>query len=122
AYKCYSYRNGQLIGTIIRDVQVAVLATCPVVPLPAKVDSVTVLGAGYVNPTGIEACLGDSISFCAFITSSNPQALLKASDNHAISIPNANTTYSNIGTDTVEMCFTWQTTVLDTGLHILTLN
>ncbi len=121
AFKCYSYRNGVLIGTVIRDVQIAVLQNCPIVPTPGTIDSTTVVG-GYVNPTRIETCLGDSVSFCAWITSSDPLALLKASDNAATAIPGAVTNYSGIGTDSVEMCFGWQTTILDTGLHVLTLN
>lgn len=122
AYKCSQYRNGILIGSIIRDLQIAVLANCPIIPDPGIIDSITVYGGQLVSPTRIEACLGDSISFCAAIKSSNSLALLKASDNHLTEIPAASTSYSGIGTDSVSMCFTWQTTILDTGLHVLTLN
>ncbi len=122
AFKCYSYRNGQLIGYVIRDMQIAVLQICPIIPSPGAIDSNSLLGGNYVGATRIDACLGDSLSFCAWITSADTFALIKASDNGSTSIPGATTSYSGVGTDSVQMCFNWQTTNLDTGLHVITLN
>lgn len=118
-FVCESYRNGQLIGKVMRDVQIAVLGTCPILPQPGQIDSNSVVGL-YVDSTSVTACLNDSIAFCGWITSVDPDAILHAIDNHLITIPNSNITYSGNGTDSIQFCFTWQTTILDTGLHVIT--
>ncbi len=62
------YRNGQLIGTSIRDIQVVVIANCAN-SLPLISDVTTLPGGGSLVDTNvISACPGDTILFTILAT------------------------------------------------------
>ncbi len=108
------YRQGFLIGYIMRDVQVQVMECSSIVPSVKPLEK-TVIGGNIVNGRA-NGCVGQQLSFCYDITSSDNLAVLKAEDNHAQAIPAANITYSTQGTDSIRGCFTWTPGINDVGL------
>ena len=120
--KCSSFRNGQLIGHVKRDIQVVVVANCNpgLVPTP-PVDSLSLVGAGLDSLGQVAACSGDSMAFCFNIGSSDTDAVLVPYSNIAVSLPGATITYTGSLTDSIRACVNWQTTPADTGLHVLVL-
>lgn len=112
------YRNGVLIGTVMRDIQVYVINCSVPGPIVNTVSS-TISGATLVNGK-IQACAKVSMSFCFDMKSTDTAAKLKASDNHNASAPNSSVTYTGQGTDSIRGCFSWTPGSLDTGLRVFT--
>lgn len=113
------YRNGTLIGSIMRDIQVQVLqcTTKPPTPTPDP----KIIGGGRTN--GIyQACIDQKIEFCFDIVAGEKDAVLILKDNLSQVIPNATLTYTNQRTDTVTACFSWTPSSADVGLHTFILN
>lgn len=120
ALKVSEYRNGMLVGSTMRDIQVQVM-TCQNTVSPASLvlDTASILNANLVNGI-IEACYNKPISFCYSISSTDTSAVFAVYDNHDISIPAASINYSNNATDHVRGCFSWTPTFSDAGLKVLT--
>jgi gliding motility-associated-like protein len=117
--KVKEYRNGQYIGFIQRDIQIYV-ENCNTPSPTMNIDTLTMIGGQLINGV-VQGCAGDTLDFCFDLKSTNPIAILVPTDNSALSIPGATVTYTNPLTDSVRACITWGTTVLDTGLHVLTI-
>jgi len=117
--KAKEYRNGQYIGFIMRDIQI-VVDNCNTPSPTLGIDTLTFQGGSLVNGT-VQGCAGDTLNFCFDIKSTSPIAVLVPNDNSAVSVPGAVLTYQNTLTDSIRACLTWSTTVLDTGLHVLTI-
>ncbi|MBK7587943.1 MAG: hypothetical protein IPI22_06225 [Bacteroidetes bacterium] len=117
--KVNEWRNGVLIGYVLRDIQI-VVGNCNTPTPQGLVDTNTLIGGNMINGI-IQGCAGDSLKFCFDLTSTNAIAVLVATDNSALATPGANIVYSGTYTDSMKGCFTWGTSVLDTGLHILTI-
>lgn len=109
------YRNGQLLGSIMRDIQVQVLQCNPTVP---KIDtpSIAIIGGQWQNGQA-NGCIDQKMEFCFDITSADPKAIIILEDNLKQALPSATMTYSNQKTDTVTACFTWTPTAADVGLN-----
>ena len=117
--KVKEYRNGQYIGFIMRDIQI-VVDNCNTPSPTLNVDSLNIVAGQLVNGV-IQGCAEDTLSFCFDLKSTYPLAILVPNDNSAISLPGSTVTYQNTLTDSIRACVTWPTTVLDTGLHVLTI-
>ena len=112
------YRAGLFIGSVMRDLQI-VVQNCTT-PSPAYgIDSLTILGGQLVGGV-IQGCATDTLNFCFDITSTSPIAILVPTSNAAVSVPGAVINYQNVLSDSIHACLSWSTTLLDTGLHILT--
>ncbi len=112
------YRNGTLIGYIMRDVQVQVL-NCSTTPAALTINTASILG-GASGPGGrVEGCTNQPLSFNFAMTSNDTGAILTAEDNHFFSIPAATITYSGLKTDTVIGNFSWTPGPTDIGLKTL---
>lgn len=108
------FRNGTLIGYIMRDIQVQVLNCSTVAPTSTINPSVT---GGSIGAGGrVEGCIGQTLSFNWASVSTDTGAILTASDNHIFSVPNATITYSNIYSDSVVGSFTWTPVATDAGI------
>lgn len=113
------YRNGVLIGYIIRDIQVQVLSCSTVAPNIGTVGS-SVVGGNYNAVTGqVSGCINTPMSFCWDVVSPQSSSVLICDDNHSFSIPAATTTFTNQLHDSVRGCFSWTPTVNDVGLKNL---
>lgn len=116
--KVSEYRGGVFIGSVMRDLQI-VVQNCSTPSPVYGIDSLTIIGGSLIGGV-VQGCATDTLNFCFDITSTSPAAILVATSNSAISTPGATITYANMMTDSIRACLTWPTTLLDTGLHILT--
>lgn len=110
------YRNGVLIGSVMRDVQVQVIACSVPSPIVNTVSG-SITGATYINGR-VEACAGLPMSFCFDLKSSNSSAILVASDNHSAAAPGSTVNYIGQLSDSIRGCFNWTPGTLDTGLRV----
>ncbi|MBL7717584.1 MAG: hypothetical protein JNL72_02010, partial [Flavipsychrobacter sp.] len=113
--KVSEYRNGVLIGTVIRDLQM-IIRPCNVPPPDVIVDPASVYVGTYINGQ-VEGCANQPMHFC-FNAVSLPNRILVVDDNHEFIDNNITVTYTNQATDTVTGCVDWLPTTADTGLHI----
>ncbi|HYD21839.1 MAG TPA: gliding motility-associated C-terminal domain-containing protein [Flavipsychrobacter sp.] len=113
--KVHEYRNGQEIGTVIRDIQ-TIIRVCNVPPPQVVVDANSVYVGTYVNGQ-IEGCAGQPMHFC-FDAVTVADRILVVDDNHEFIDNNISVVYTNQATDTVTGCVDWLPGFADTGLHI----
>lgn len=114
------YRNGKIIGSVMRDIQVQVL-NCTTPPVAITIDQNSIKN-GRMNQGNIEVCANEELEFCFDVASTDLTAVLATSDNHTFSAPNSTITYSNYGTNRVRGCFKWKPTDADSGLKVLTVS
>lgn len=107
------YKGGQLVGYIMRDIQVQVL-NCTTSP-PTVPPVVPTVGSTLGLGGRIEGCIGQLMEFEWDMTASDPTTILLAEDNHLFSIPGATVTYTNLKTSSVHAKFSWTPGVLDAG-------
>lgn len=113
------YRNGALIGSCMRDIQVQVLNCSSVQPTVNTLQN-TLIGAQFNNGR-VEGCATQSLSFCYDLKSTDTGAVLVVTDNSAIAAPGSITTYTGQLSDSVRGCFNWTPGITDTGLKIITI-
>ncbi len=111
------YRNGVLIGSTMRDIQIVVI-TCSN-NQPTIADGIqNVSGGNLQDSLTVEVCPGQLLSFD--ITAVDPDNnTLTLTSNVAQSIPGSSFTVSGSG-DTLTGTFTWTPTPLDTGVNVFT--
>ncbi len=112
------YRNGTLIGYIMRDIQVQVL-NCSTVAPTSTINTASLIGGSLGVGGRVEGCIGQNLSFNWASTSTDTGAIFTASDNHIFSIPAATITYTNVYTDSLVGNFSWTPTSSDVGLKNL---
>lgn len=117
--KVKEYRNGQYIGFIQRDIQIYV-ENCNTPSPIMNIDSLNIIG-GLLNNGIIQGCAGDTLNFCVDLKSTSPIAILVPSDNSSLSLPGSIINYTNLLSDSIRACVNWTTSILDTGLHVLTI-
>lgn len=105
------YRNGQLIGSVIRDMQVVVINCNNTVPgggvTPSNVSGGTLTGNTFnITP-------GTALSFDLVVSDPDVGSVLTVTDNVGIAIPGASLTTS--GTNPVTISFNWTPTATDVG-------
>ena len=95
AMRTNKYRNGVLIGSVMREIQVNSL------PDSGAKDTITSFNCGGQGPPSsngiIYGCAGSQLNFCFGVRSTNPNGKLKVSDNLAVSIPGATLKLSKSG-------------------------
>lgn len=112
------YRNGVLIGTVIRDVlMIHVPCGTPTSPKPI-LDMASIQGASW-GSNKLIGCVGKQIQACVDIRSSNSSAKYIVSSNINYIIPGVAVNYSNQSTSSVRACFNWTPTLSDTGTRTL---
>lgn len=109
------YRNGVLVGTIIRDLQIQVL-TCTLENPSLNKDANSVTG-GYYSDSTFYGCPQQTLSFCWDVVAQNTGTILVTDDNHTLipSLYSATVTYSRNKSDSVRGCFSWTPATKDTG-------
>lgn len=118
------YRNGVLIGSTMRDIQISINpAYCTDKPISnTNTTTGTVTGGVVTSPTSIEICPGDSLVFEVNVvdTTAGQTNQLTLLSNAAQSIPGSSFVIdtSTLG-DTLFGTFIWVPTGLDTGNNIL---
>lgn len=115
------YRNGVLIGTTMRDIQIIVINCSNASPVVQNSLTNSNVTGGVVNDyNSVGVCPGSTLSFTIGARDPDGQAIT-VSSNLATSIPNATVTTVNVGVDSVLATFTWTPSPLDTGFRYFTL-
>ncbi len=120
AIRVKEYRNGILVGSTIRDIQMQV-QDCNNTAITMNLDTNSILNAVYNNGQ-IESCTDRQLSFCFDIEATVPGSIISVSDNRTLSIPKASINYVNNKSDKVRGCLSWTANINDTGLHIITIS
>lgn len=116
------YRNGVLIGTTMRDIQIVIINCNNNAPIVANALSLSnVMGGAVIDANSLGVCPGSTISFT--ITGYDPDGQpVSVSTNLGTAIPGAILTATPVGgTDSVQVVFTWTPTGLDTGFRYFTI-
>ncbi|MBS1774307.1 MAG: gliding motility-associated C-terminal domain-containing protein [Bacteroidetes bacterium] len=108
------YRNGVLIGWIMRDVQIQVL-DCSSTGPTFNVDIASITGGSWAS-NRVNACVGQQLDYEFYLKHAQSKTILIIDDNHSLAIPAANITYTNQKKDSVRGHFTWTPTLADVGL------
>lgn len=118
------YRNGVLIGTTIRDIQMVVVSLPGCAnPTPSFSGAIqpTVVGGIYISPDIVQVCPGTSLTFSTLaIEGSNDSIFVES--NVAQAIPTAQYTTQYVSADSVFGYFSWTPTGLDTGQNTFIVN
>lgn len=126
AIRVREYRNGVLIGSIVRDVQVQVLDPSLCNYTPSTLNPTNIMDSVWRNPaTGtIEACVNQKMTFCYDIATTDPVGKLIVSDNVFISpaLAGMQVSYTGQKTKTVRVCVEWTPNSSQSGLRNLVLN
>jgi gliding motility-associated-like protein len=117
--KVSEYRKHQLIGYVMRDIQIQVL-NCTSAVVNMNIPSASITNALMINGV-LNVCANNNFSFCYDIVATNSSAVLVVRDNHATSIPAASISYSGQAQDSIRGCFSWHPLINDTGLKVLSI-
>jgi hypothetical protein len=109
AIRTKEYRNGVLIGSVMREMPVNVYS-CPSPPIIHPV-------TGGFNSGTVFACKGQILNFG--IAAKSPGTILFATDNHNVSLPGSTISYQNQGTDSVTGNISWLVPANASGLYNL---
>lgn len=115
AYLVEKYRNGVLIGSVMRDSRMEV-RNCTAAPTQFAVNATSISGATLTGDT-LFACSNTPVNFCFNATSTTAGTLLVAKDNSRQVMPGAQVTYSNQASANVSGCVQWTPQPLDTGFR-----
>lgn len=105
------YRNGVQIGSVMREIQMNTLQFFT----PPVYTTGTTCGTPP-SPNGkIFGCVNQSLTYCFFYKSPDANSKIYLSDNLQTRIPGASITYTNQGTDSVHVTFTWTPGINNAG-------
>jgi gliding motility-associated-like protein len=115
------YRNGVLIGTTMRDIQIVIINCSNIAPVVGNCLTPTnVTGGVVVDCNSLGVCPGQTVTFTLGAKDPNGQPITVTS-NIAQSIPGASLTSTQVGSpDSVQVVFSWTPTGLDTGFRYFT--
>lgn len=115
------YRNGVVIGTTMRDIQIVIINCNNNSPQVANcLTPANVTGGVITDCNSLGVCPGTTVSFTLAARDIDGDALTVTS-NIASSIPGATLTTTNVGgPDSVITVFTWTPSALDTGFRYFT--
>ncbi|MDX2249861.1 MAG: gliding motility-associated C-terminal domain-containing protein [Bacteroidia bacterium] len=115
ALRVKEYRNGVLIGSTMRDIQMVVIFCTNQVPF---IQTPTNVSGGQLNGNTFSVCAGNTLSFNIQATDPNAIDTLSLFSTLAAAIPNASFTFSGI--NPINTTFSWPTTTADTGNYFFT--
>lgn len=114
AYIVEKYRNGVLIGSVMRDSRLEV-RTCNTPPITFNVNAGSISGGTLSNDT-LWVCSNTEVDFC-FQATAPAGAVLTARDNSKIMLKGATSVYTGQGSNSVSGCMQWTPRISDTGFH-----
>ncbi|MEZ4824682.1 MAG: gliding motility-associated C-terminal domain-containing protein [Bacteroidia bacterium] len=117
ALRVKEYRNGVLIGSTMRDIQMVVIFCTNQVPI---INTPTNVSGGLFNGNTFSVCVGSTLSFNILITDPDAADTLSIFNTITNAIPNASMTFS--GVNPVTGTFSWTTTLADTGNYFFSIS
>lgn len=113
--KTDKYRNGTLLGSVMREMQIVTL------PQSNTTYNISFLTAnsGW-NGHNEYGCIGQNFSFWFKAASDNPNAKIALTDDHSSIAPGSSISYSGQYTDTATGVFSWTPGINDVGAHSFT--
>lgn len=111
------YRDGILIGSLLRDVSFTVAPNT--IPQPAFVPDQSSLSGATFSSNRLNGCIDQQMSMCFDIKSNNTSARFILSDNHQAIIPGSQILYYNQNSDSVRGCMGWKPSLANAGLHTM---
>jgi gliding motility-associated-like protein len=118
AVRVDEYRNGQLIGSVTRDIQLVVLSCNGNQPTAVGTAN-NVTGAVSLGNNTFKACVGQQMSFQLTATDPNTGTNISMTTNLTSTIPGA--TFTTTGTNPKTGTFTWTPTAADVGYKVFTI-
>lgn len=112
------YRNGIIIGSAMRDMQVIVLGTCANTAPDVTPPTPGGVSGGTINGNVFQVCAGQTLGFTILASDSDPGDTLTVTTNIPTAIPGA--TVTTTGVNPVIITFNWPTTSNDVGVHSFT--
>lgn len=112
------FRNGNRIGTTMRDLQIVVQACTNVQPAMNSGGMLNNIGGVVLDSNSIEVCPGDPVSFDLAFNDANGTDIITVTSNIAGAIPAA--TFSSSGSNPVSSTFSWTPSATDVGFHSFT--
>lgn len=115
------YRNGVLIGTTMRDIQIVIVNCTNASPVVSNcLTPQNSTGGVVLNCNTLGVCPGQNVTFTIGARDPNGQPITVTS-NIAQSIPGATLTTTTVGgPDSVQVIFSWTPSGLDTGFRYFT--
>jgi len=116
AYAVEKYRNGQLIGSVMRDARIEIRNADISFQPQLGIDPSSITGGTLVNDT-IVVCGNSDLNFCFAMQSGGPS--MAVSDNSVIVLDGASVSYQDQGSSQVTGCISWKPAGNDTGFKQL---
>ena len=115
------YRNGVLIGSVMRDIQVLVLScSANTQPYMSSGGIINLTGNGVLlDSNSVDVCVGNSIFFDINFSDNDATDTLTVTTNLAVAIPGA--LFDTTGINPVTGSFSWTPTINDLGLNPFTI-
>lgn len=115
------YRNGQLIGSTMRDIQIVIINCSNNAPVVNNcLTNTNVSGGVVVDCNSLGVCPGQNVTFSIGVRDPDGQPVAVTS-NIAVSIPGATLTTTQVGgPDSVLVTFNWMPLGTDTGFRYFT--
>lgn len=112
AFRTKEYRNGVLIGSTMREMQMQTL------PLPSNAPIFrSTLDSGGFWHTYNYGCIGDTMTVTTYISSTDTNSLLDFTDNANTATSGGSVVYTNLGKGLYKAVFKWLPSINDVGNH-----
>lgn len=116
------YRNGVLIGSVMRDVQLTIIGGCTLPPPPVAGDPINLINADTLGTT-VKVCPSTMSSFDIVFKDPNGRNVTLTSDITGTPSALPGATFTQLGTgDSVIAHITWNPLASDTGCHPFEIN
>jgi gliding motility-associated-like protein len=120
--KVSEYRNGILVGEVRRDIQIATI-NCNITYPSSALNTTTVGNLNFnINTLYYEACPLDTVTFCVLMTGPIDTANISVVTNANTVLTGSLVSITGYGTDSALACVAWIPGILDTGLHVVSVN
>ena len=113
------YRNGVLIGSTMRDLQIVVQNCSNQQPGQSSGGIINNVGGTVIDSNSVEICPTELMSFDIVFSDPNLTDVITLTTNLAAAIPGA--TFNQSGTNPVTFQFSWTPTIADIGFHFFTI-
>jgi len=112
------YRNGVLIGTTMRDIQIIVLNCGNLQPQLDPPGIINLNNGTLLDTNKVEVCVGANLSYDIIASDPNTGDIITMTSNAVLALPGA--TFSSSGTNPVTGTLNWTPSITDLGFNTYT--